>query len=209
MFFFNAPDDNPYHARDAVAAVLEMQQAVVGFNKHLIDRGLPKVAMRAGISTGSMIVGDAGSTDKVHGASDYTVLGDEVNLGARLESANKALGSQSLMNQRAAELCGKDFLLRPMGNICVVGKTEGVVCFEAICRLADADDRQKRIAELSKVVVDSFRESDFARCVEAAQELSNEFGPSKFSDLYLNLARLYRVEPPGEKFAGQIVLSEK
>ena len=50
-----------------------------------------------------MIVGDAGSTDVHYDASNYTVLGDEVNLGARLESANKALGSQSLMNERS---CG-------------------------------------------------------------------------------------------------------
>ena len=109
----------------------------------------------------------------------------------------------------AAALCGNEFLLRPMGNICVVGKTEGVVCFEAMCRKADATDQQRRIAELSRVIVESFRDSDFARCMEAAQELSNEFGPGKFSDLYLSLARLYRVEPPGEKFAGQIVLAEK
>ena len=48
MFYFNAPYDNPNHARDAVATVLEMQKAVVGFNKHLKDRGLQSVAMRPG-----------------------------------------------------------------------------------------------------------------------------------------------------------------
>ncbi len=209
MFFFNAPQDNPHHARDAVRTVLEMQKALVGFNKHLAANELPHVGMRAGISTGPMIVGDAGSTDAKHGASDYTVLGDEVNLGARLESANKYLGSKTLLNQAAAEMCGDEFLLRPMGNICVVGKTEGVHCFDAICRISDATEEQKRFAELSTQIVKAFRESDFAQCMRWADQLKKSFGPSKFADLYLSLAQLYQSEPPGEKFNGQIVLSEK
>ena len=57
--------------------------------KHLCD-DLPLLKMRTGVSSGQMIVGDAGPQD----ASDYTVLGDTVNLGARLESANKYLGSR-------------------------------------------------------------------------------------------------------------------
>jgi class 3 adenylate cyclase/CHASE2 domain-containing sensor protein len=209
MFFFNAPRDNPTHARDAVATVLEMQKALVGFNEQLAAKELPKVSMRAGISTGPMIVGDAGSTDAVHGASDYTVLGDEVNLGARLESANKYLGSRTLLNEMAAKMCGDEFLLRPMGNLCVVGKTEGVMTFEAICRVADATPEQKRLAELSTKIVEAFRGGDFGWCLEAARSMEKEFGSSKFTELYLNLAQVYLVEPPGEKFDGQIVLSEK
>ena len=122
------------HARNAVQCVLQMQQALIPFNEEIREQSLPPVYMRAGICTGPMIVGDAGSTDKKHGASDYTVLGDEVNLGARLESANKYLGSRTLMNEFAAQLCGDEFLLRPMGNICVAGKSEGVLCYEPLCR---------------------------------------------------------------------------
>ncbi|HEX3357776.1 MAG TPA: adenylate/guanylate cyclase domain-containing protein, partial [Tepidisphaeraceae bacterium] len=209
MFFFNAPLDNPHHARDAVRTVMEMQHALIDFNKYLAEKELPAVAMRAGVSTGPMIVGDAGSTHEKHGASDYTVLGDEVNLGARLESANKYLGSRTLLNQAAAELCGDEFLLRPMGNICVAGKSEGVHCFDAICRLSEATDAQKRLAELSTLIVKNFRESEFAECIRWAEQLKKSFGPSKFADLYLSLASLYLSEPPGEKFDGQIVLSEK
>jgi adenylate cyclase len=163
--------------------------------------------MRAGISTGSMIVGDAGSLNPQ--ASDYTVLGDEVNLGARLESANKYLGSRVLMNDLAAQLCGDEYLIRPMGNICVKGKTEGVMSFEPLCHLAEATPAQKQLAKLSAEVVDFFCASEFNECVRCATALEEEFGASAFTQLYLNLSRLYVVEPPGEKFDGQIILAEK
>jgi adenylate cyclase len=209
MFFYGAPIESPHHAGDAVKTVLQMQKALIPFNEEIKKQDLPPVTMRAGISTGPMIVGDAGSTDVKHRASDYTVLGDEVNLGARLESANKYLGSQMLMNDFAAQLCGDEFLLRPMGNICVAGKTEGVLCYEPLCLLVDATDAQKRLAKLSQEIVDSFCLSHFDACLEAIQMFETEFGSSKFTTLYQSLARLYVAEPPGETFDGQIVLSEK
>jgi class 3 adenylate cyclase/CHASE2 domain-containing sensor protein len=207
MFFFGAPHENLVHARDAVESVLQMQKALIGFNDTLREKKLPAVSMRAGISTGSMIVGDAGSLSPQ--ASDYTVLGDEVNLGARLESANKYLGSRVLMNDLAAQLCGDDFLIRPMGNICVKGKTEGVMSYEPLCHMSDATPAQKQLAKLSTEIVDCFRTSEFNECVRCATALEEEFGSSAFTQLYLNLSRLYVVEPPGEKFDGQIILAEK
>ncbi|MBL4702541.1 MAG: adenylate/guanylate cyclase domain-containing protein, partial [Phycisphaeraceae bacterium] len=82
MFFYAAPLDNPNHASDAVITSLELQHAMIDFNRRLKAQDLPQVAVRIGMSTGEMVVGDAGSED----ASDYTVLGDTVNLAARLES---------------------------------------------------------------------------------------------------------------------------
>jgi class 3 adenylate cyclase/CHASE2 domain-containing sensor protein len=209
MFFFGAPQETPTHAQDAVRTVLQMQHTLIKFNEDLKEKALPAVAMRAGISTGPMIVGDAGSNDEKHGASDYTVLGDEVNLGARLESANKYLGTKLLMNEFAAQLCGDQFLLRPVGNICVVGKSEGVLCYEPLCPTSDATDTLKRYSKLSQDVVDNFCLSHFDPCLKAAETLEAEFGATKFTTLYQSLARLYISEPPGEKFDGQIVLAEK
>ena len=209
MFFFGAPAETPTHAQDAVRTVLQMQHALGPFNEELKTKGLPSVAMRTGISTGPMIVGDAGSNDEKHGASDYTVLGDKVNLGDRLETANKYLGSTLLMNEFASQLCSDEFLLRPVGNICVAGKSEGVLCYEPLCMRSDATDAQKRIAKLSQDIVDNFCLSHFDPCLKAAEMLEAEFGSTKFTTLYQNLAHLYVSEPPGDKFDGQIVLAEK
>jgi class 3 adenylate cyclase/CHASE2 domain-containing sensor protein len=209
MFFFNAPADNSRHARDAVCTVLEMQKCMQPFNERLLERGLPQVAMRAGISTGMVVVGDAGSTDPQHHASDYTVLGDEVNLAARLESANKALGSRVLLSDRTAATLGDEFLLRPMGNFQVMGRSEGVVCFEALCPSQEASDAQKKMADCSTQIVENFRTTKFQACIDAAESMEQLFGSSKFTQLYLHLSREYLNEPPDDQFNGLIVLAEK
>ncbi|HMB96135.1 MAG TPA: adenylate/guanylate cyclase domain-containing protein, partial [Tepidisphaeraceae bacterium] len=209
MFFFNAPADNPHHARDAVHTVLQMQQKTQAFNQTLRDQMLPQVAMRAGIATGTVVVGDAGSTDPDHFASDYTVLGDEVNLASRLESANKALGSRLLLSEATANMLGDEFLLRPMGNFRVVGRTVGVVTFEAICPRSEAGDKQTRLAEISTRIVENFRQALFDDCINAVRELETDFGSTKFTQLYLELCREYQVAPPENGFNGLIILTEK
>ena len=83
MFFYGAPIENPQSRRRRCPhRACRCRKAMIPFNEEIKKQDLPPVTMRAGISTGPMIVGDAGSTDIKHGASDYTVLGDEVNLGA-------------------------------------------------------------------------------------------------------------------------------
>jgi class 3 adenylate cyclase/CHASE2 domain-containing sensor protein len=209
MFFFNAPAENLHHARDAVRTVLQMQKQTQLFNQHLRDQALPQVAMRAGIATGTVVVGDAGSTDPDHYASDYTVLGDEVNLASRLESANKALGSRVLMSEATAVMLGDEFLLRPMGNFRVVGRSEGVNTFEALCPRNDATDRQKQAAEISTRIIECFRQSRFDECINAVHEFAEIFGSTKFTQLYLELCREYQLAPPENGFNGLIILSEK
>jgi adenylate cyclase len=156
-----------------------------------------------------VVVGDAGSTDPDHFASDYTVLGDEVNLASRLESANKALGSRSLLSEATAKLLGDEFLLRPMGNFRVVGRSEGVSTFEALCLRGEATDRQKHAAEISTRIIECFRQARFDECINAVHEFAELFGSTKFTQLYLELCREYQLAPPENGFKGLIVLTEK
>jgi adenylate cyclase len=155
-----------------------------------------------------MVVGDAGSKDVKHRANNFTVLGDAVNLGARLEGANKPIGTRILISGRTAELSEGKFLLRPVGNVRVVGKLEGVHLFEPLCRIEQASDAQKKIVELSTQIVESFANADFETCVGAAQRMEAELGTTKFSQFYLRIAKEHLANPPKD-FEGQIVLSEK
>lgn len=209
MFFYNAPVENPHHARDAVETVLQMQKEVEQFNVELLKQQLPKVAMRAGIVTGKMIAGDAGSIGANHEASDYTVLGDNVNLAARLESANKALGSRTLVVQDTIDQMGGTFLARPIAKLQVVGKTQGVMTWEPLCLKSDATDKEKRLVELTTQVVENFTQRKFKECIAAAEKLQDEFGSSKFTALYLGQAREFLLGPPDEDWDGTIVLESK
>jgi class 3 adenylate cyclase len=212
MFFYGAPEQNPDHAIHAVATVLKMQETMVTFNALIAGRreefgdALPQLAMRTGVSSGQMIVGDAGPEE----ASDYTVLGDTVNLGARLESANKQLGTRILLSERTVELIPSNlFLLRPVGRIQVAGLKRAVLTYEPLAHLDQATARQKAGAALQTRLVESFHAADFRRCLEFVAEAEREFGPGKLTDLYRSLSERYLQSPPGSEFAGQIVLTEK
>lgn len=212
MFFYGAPEQNPDHAIHAVATVLKMQETMVTFNALIASRreefgdALPQLAMRTGVSSGQMIVGDAGPEE----ASDYTVLGDTVNLGARLESANKQLGTRILLSERTVELIPPNlFLLRPVGRIQVAGLKRAVLTYEPLAHLDQATARQKAAAALQTRLVERFHAADFHRCLELVAEAERDFGPGKLTGVYRSLSERYLHSPPGSDFAGQIVLTEK
>ncbi len=206
MFFFGAPLPNGQHAQDAVAATFAMQQMMITFNRKLSERDLPNVHMRVGIGCGRMIVGDAGSED----ASDYTVLGDVVNLSARLESANKYLGTRLLINENTSTYVQHEWLLRPVARLQVVGKQESVMTFEPLAPRAQASPDQLRLAELTVRMVNAFQQGDFANCVQAGAELlAYDPQQSKLVGLYQRWARQYQQTPPEDDFDGRIELTEK
>ena len=205
MFFYGAPRSNQYHAIDAVSTALKMQESMIGFNRRLTEQGLPEVKMRVGISSGNMVVGDAGSAD----ASDYTVLGDAVNLGARLESANKATGTWIMLNDRAAMLVEDMFLLRPLGRLQVVGKSQGVMTYEPLCLSKEANDDHRKTVGMTNEIVNAFIVGEFEKCIKLARQYEAEHDPSKLTTMYIDISQQYLVDPPGADFLGQIILEEK
>jgi class 3 adenylate cyclase len=212
MFFYGAPEKNPDHAIHAVATVLKMQETMARFNELIAARrrhsgdDLPLLTMRTGVSSGQMIVGDAGPEE----ASDYTVLGDTVNLGARLESANKQLGTHILLSERTVQLLPPDlFLLRPIGRIQAVGLTRAVMTYEPLCHLSAATPAQLQSVELHRRLVERFAGSDFTGCMEIARRVESELGAHKLGALYRDLCAQHLRTPPGPAFTGQIILNEK
>jgi adenylate cyclase len=205
MCFYGAPADSRTHAADAVRTVLDMQSAMTKFNETLIEQDLPPLTVRAGVSTGKMVVGDAGASD----ASDYTVLGDAVNFGSRLEGANKYFGTRIMVSGRTVEAAADQFLFRPLGRVRVLGKTEGVDVFEAVAPLDRATDAQKKMVELTKAMVEAYQAQRLAACVDAVVALNQHAGGvSKLTMIYRDLCEKYIAEPP-EHWDGTISLTEK
>ncbi|HUB27862.1 MAG TPA: adenylate/guanylate cyclase domain-containing protein, partial [Tepidisphaeraceae bacterium] len=211
MFFFGAPEPYPgdptLHAVAAVETVIEMQQAMLPLNVSLASRGLPELKMRAGVSTGLMVVGDAGTEDR----ADYTVLGDRVNFASRLESANKATGTLILISDRTVELLRGRYLVRPIGRLQVVGKKEPVMTYEPLAPLNQATEQMHKLVNLTQAVTDSFVNGHFADCLSASHELLMTFGEKTqgpLCALYRRLSLEYLRKPP-EDFLGQIKLESK
>jgi adenylate cyclase len=204
-FFFNAPGRDDFHAAHAVATALQMHAAVDEMNLTLPGRNYPTLSLRAGICTGTVIVGDAGARELF---SDYTAMGDAVNTAARLETANKNFSTRTLIIERTVELLEGQYLCRPIANVRVAGKTRGVMVYEPLCRTEDATAEQKKLAEMTADVVKRFHGADFRACIEAARRLEEAFGESKFSSLYKRLSEEHLISIP-EDFCGLVILTEK
>jgi adenylate cyclase len=204
MCFYGAPRDNADHAIDAMRSALEMQVAIGRFNARHARGDLPPLNVRVGISTGPMVVGDAGSSD----CSDYTVLGDAVNLGARLESANKHLGTNVLVTSRTVELARDLFGFRPVGTLRVAGKNEGVEVFEAVGP-AEPTARAERRTQLTVEMVAAYRRGDFLDSVMAAEALDRETGVTRLAALYRERSEAYLRYGKPDDFDGSIALNTK
>jgi class 3 adenylate cyclase/CHASE2 domain-containing sensor protein len=205
MFFFNAPWPRENYAGEAMQAVLDLQVMLEQFNVRLSERGLPPLSLRTGVTTGVMVVGDAGSADR----ADYTVIGDLVNLASRLESANKAVGTSNLVTDRTVELAGDRFLFRPVGQIQVVGLTTAVMVYEAIAPMESATPEQKRMVALSAVMVDASLDGRPSDCLETIIRLEEEFGDCRLTQLYREKCESYLGGQTAGDFDRQIVLTQK
>lgn len=191
MFFFGAPMGCADHAACAVEVVLAMQAATAAFNERHTRRGMPTVSLRAGISSGPMVVGDAGADS----GSDYTVLGEPVNLCFRFEEANKLLGTHALLGEPTRERLGQRFLVRPVGPVVAPGMKRAVMAYEPICAADKATDRDRRLAELTADVVACYNGRRNDECLRAVGRLEAEFGASPLATAYARLCRAPTVAP--------------
>ena len=130
MALFGAPLDDPCHADHAVEAALNMVDALAVLNARWRAEGRPALDIGIGISTGPMIAGNIGS----NAIMSYTVIGDAVNLGSRLESLNKQYGTRIIISEATQKQLSYRCEIRALGDVVVKGKTEPVAIFEVAGR---------------------------------------------------------------------------
>jgi len=126
MALYGAPVDDPHHAEHAVATAVEMVRELGQLNRMWAARGMSQLDIGVGINSGDMIAGNIGS----EAIMSYTVIGDNVNLGSRLESLNKEYGSRIIISDASRARLTGDYDIRPLGDVVVKGKTRAVAIFE-------------------------------------------------------------------------------
>ncbi len=124
--FWNAPLEIPDHALNAVRAALRCQARLAEMRPALRKRAGADMHMRIGINTGAAVVGNLGS----HTRFDYTMIGDAVNLAARLEGANKQFGTFTMMSQSTFDRVHQYFKTRELARLTVVGRDAPVTVYE-------------------------------------------------------------------------------
>ena len=132
MALFGAPLDDADHAQHAVDAALAMIRELNRLNEKWTAEGRPALDIGIGISTGPMIAGNIGS----EAIMSYTVIGDTVNLGSRLESLNKQYGTRIIISEATRDALPDRYLFRPLGDVVVKGKTKPVSIYEVKENLA-------------------------------------------------------------------------
>ncbi len=204
MAFWGAPVAFPDHASRAVATSLLMQASCARLNEDFLKRGWPELKIGIGVNTGPMHVGDMGS--KIRRA--YTVMGDAVNLGSRLEGITKVYGVGIAVGE-ATRLAAPEFAYRELDLVRVKGKNAPVAIFEPLGRTADLpaavlDELRAWDEALALVRAQRWDEAESRlRILRAAQPARGLYA------LYLERIALWRARPPGEGWDGVTTFDTK
>jgi adenylate cyclase len=130
MAFFGAPLEHVDHAQRACNAAIAMREHRQALRAEWAKIGRPLLNARTGINSGPMLVGNLGSRYRFA----YGVLGDQVNLGSRIEGLNKMYGTEILIGENTAELVEDEFRLRLIDSVRVVGKRQCIRVYELVDR---------------------------------------------------------------------------
>ena len=128
MALFGAPVDDVDHADAGVTTAVEMVRELGELNRRWAAEGRVQLDIGIGVNSGDMIAGNIGSS----AIMSYTVIGDNVNLGARLESLNKDYKTRIIISEATRARLARSTNLRPLGGVVVKGKTRPVEIFEVI-----------------------------------------------------------------------------
>ena len=162
--FFGAPNELENQEEVACMACIDMQQRLAELREKWGKTGMPELKMRIGLCTGPAVVGNMGSKNRM----DYTMMGDTVNIAARLEGVNKVYGTYTMIADATYQNAGDWIRARELDAIRVVGKAEPVKIYEVLGYPADIDDRMIQAAEQYKhglhiVPVNGNRPESFSR----------------------------------------------
>ena len=126
MALFSAPVDDDDHADHAVAAAVDMVKELGELNRAWAAKGMAQLDIGIGVNSGDMIAGNIGSSSIM----SYTVIGDNVNLGSRLESLNKEYKTRIIISDATRTRLKVPYDVRPLGDVVVKGKSKAVAIYE-------------------------------------------------------------------------------
>ena len=206
MAEFGVPVGYKEHAITACSAALEMQNELKLMRKEWAKLNMPELQARIGINTGEVIVGNMGSRD----VFDYTVMGDHVNLGSRLEGANKLYGTRIMISEYTYALVKDDFLTRPLDFIRVKGKKKPIEVFELVSSLDTkfSDDFHKYL-ELYARGIAAYRNQKWMDAADIFEYCLKIFPEDQVSTLYHKRCYAYKLDPPDENWDGVTTMTEK
>ncbi|MCA9315511.1 MAG: adenylate/guanylate cyclase domain-containing protein [Planctomycetes bacterium] len=205
MAFFGDPLDMEDHALRACTSAVACVKALDALRPTLSEFGLERFDIRIGLNTGSAVVGNLGSDRRF----DYTCMGDAVNLASRLEGANKHFGSRILIGPATREQAGDAILVKPLGDLVVVGKKNAISVYELIALADEATEAEHAHVAAFADAVQALEVGAWAEARDAlgrAQDARPGDGPTAWLK---GVATICELEPDIHVWDRRVVLHSK
>ena len=198
MAFWGAPLKDDNHAQNAVSAALQMNAAIKGINEKFAKKGWSPIRMGFGLNTGNMVVGNMGSSFRMA----YTVMGDSVNLGSRIEGLTKYYGVDIIVSE-FVKAQTPNMIYRELDLVRVKGKDKPVAIFEPLGSEEQATTKTLETLDSYHDVIKSYRNCDWSlaeKQLKALEKMTIDDGESAPIVLYAlykkRIAQFKKVPPP-------------
>ena len=193
MAFWNAPLDDPHHAKKSVLAAMDMQKAMRKLSAELMEKGYPEMRMGVGVNSGQTRVGNMGSKIRLA----YTVMGDTVNLASRLEGLTKHYRVPILVGEETKRLAdGIEF--REVDCVRVKGKRQAVAIFEPL----GEGESVREFAARFQLAMMHYRGRRWNQARESLEKLREDRPDDGLLDFYLERIAQFADSPPPDDWDG-------
>lgn len=189
----------------ACRGALAMQAKLAEMQKGWDARGLPELATRIGLNTGEVLVGNIGALERLN----YTVMGDAVNLAARLEALNKEYGTSILVGDETAKRVSDAFVLRPIDFVAVKGKHQAILVHELVGAREDVSDATRAAVEIYAEALDRYRDRAFDEAADLFEKAGAAFGEDRASERMAERSRAFAKSPPPDDWDGRFTMKTK
>ncbi|TAK62962.1 adenylate/guanylate cyclase domain-containing protein, partial [Methylobacter sp.] len=204
MAFWGAPMHNPQHAAYAVRAGLAILQTLNTIQQDFKAKGWPEVDIGIGLNTGKMSVGNMGSQFRIA----YTVMGDAVNLGSRLEGLTKQYGVKMIVSESTL-MAAPEFTYRELDIVRVKGKHKPITIYEPLGAIEDISPEQLQILELLNQGLHSYRQQQWGAAQIIFEQLAKQHPNDKLYSIYLERIAYYLEYPPETGWDGVFTHTSK
>lgn len=204
MAFWGAPIEDSSHAKHALDAGMQMLDGLAAVNRQFVARQWPEIQIGIGINTGMMSVGNMGSEFRMA----YTVLGDSVNLGARLEGLTKSYGVAFIVGEATKEAV-PEYAYRELDRVRVKGKDKPVIIYQPLCLKEHLDKHWKDELKLHREALRLFRAQDWDTAELNFLNLGRSSRSPDLYDVYVKRVAQYRQQPPPDGWDGVFTHTSK
>jgi adenylate cyclase len=204
MAIYGAPLEDDDHPAKACFSAIDMMEELRGLQKNWESQDMPFIDIGIGINTGPMVAGNMGSQTRF----DYTVMGDSVNLGSRLEGINKEYGTHIIISEFTYQYINDRIICRQLDSVRVKGKRHPIKIFELIGRIDvyDGDLERIQIFEEGLNLYLDKRWNQAIQAFEAVLGIEPNDTPSK---IYIQRCTDYSKSPPPEDWDGVYTMIKK